>query len=86
MVLDRSGWLRVKRSTNSTRLMSPRRSSIPEASQRRWPSPSDNPMGPCFHCLSSAGAPRAAPPRMRVPAPVAAAWEMSSSCSRWTAE
>jgi hypothetical protein len=41
MVVDRAGWLRVKRRTNSIAGMpaSASRSSIPEVSQFRWPRP-----------------------------------------------
>ena len=68
IVLDRAGWLSVKRNTNSRRVMSPSRSSTPEDAQRRWPSPSASPSGPWRQFLSSAGPPRAAPPRISVPA------------------
>ncbi len=57
-----------------------------EVSQLRWPRPGSWLSGPTRQFLSSAAAPRAAPPRMNVPAPASTAAVMRSSWSRWTAE
>src|ERR1035441_887548 len=72
MVVDRPGWLRVKRRTNSIVDMpaSASRSSMPEVSQFRWPRPGSWVSGPVRQFLSSDAAPRAAPPRISVPAPL----------------
>ncbi len=86
MVVDSAGWLSVKRSMNSMGDIPPSTSSIPESAQRRCPTPGSWLSGPTAQFLSSAGAPRAAPPRISVPAPAAAAAVMRSSCSRCTAE
>ena len=52
---------------------------MPEISQFRWPTPGSWLSGPACQFLSSDAAPRAAPPRMNVPAPASAASVMSSS-------
>ena len=49
---------------------------MPEVSQFRWPMPGSWLSGPVCQFLSSAAAPRAAPPRMKVPAPAPAASAM----------
>jgi hypothetical protein len=49
------------------------RSSMPEVSQFRWPTPGFWVSGPTVQFFSSDAAPRAAPPRMSVPAPLPAA-------------
>ena len=59
---------------------------MPEVSQFRWPRPGCWVSGPVRQFFSSEAAPRAAPPRMSVPAPSSAASVMRSSWSRWTAE
>ncbi len=46
---------------------------MPEVSQFRWPTPGSWVSGPVRQFFSSDAAPRAAPPRMSVPAPLAAA-------------
>ena len=46
---------------------------MPEVSQFRWPSPGSWVSGPFRQFFSSDAAPRAAPPRMSVPAPWSAA-------------
>ena len=52
---------------------------MPEVSQFRCPRPGSWLSGPVCQFLSSDAAPRAAPPRMNVPAPASAASVMSSS-------
>src|SRR6266516_3494384 len=63
IVVDRPGWLSVKRRTNSILLMpaSLRRPAMPEVSQFRWPTPGSWLSGPARQFLSSDAAPRAAP-------------------------
>ena len=73
IVLDSPGWLSVKRSTNSMRLMPSSSSSTPPAPSAAAPRPRPSPIGGTLQPLSSAGAPRAAPPRIRTPAPASAA-------------
>jgi len=48
------------------------RPAMPEVCQFRWPTPGSWLSGPVRQFLSSAAAPRAAPPRMNVPAPAPA--------------
>ena len=55
---------------------------MPEVSQFRWPTPGSWVSGLTRQFLSSEAAPRAAPPRMKVPAPASAASVISSSWSR----
>ena len=88
IVVDSPGWLSVKRRMNSIAGIPASASSswMPEVSQFRWPTPGCWVSGPTRQFFSSEAAPRAAPPRMKVPAPAFAASVMRSSWSRWTAE
>ena len=61
---------------------SARRPSMPEVSQFRWPRPGSWVSGPVRQFFCSDAAPRAAPPRMSVPAPWPAASVMSSGAGR----
>src|SRR5207245_11600285 len=84
IVVDRPRWLSVKRRTNSMLVMpaSLRRPAMPQVSQFRWPTPGSWLRGPARQFLSADAAPRAAPPRLHVPAPAAAAAVLLAPSSR----